>query len=110
MKTSHSEPAGAGRVGERLRVVAGAAGDDARGSVRAVLRRDPVDLRQRAAQLERTGPLQVLGLESTVPPHSSERLRDVSTGVWRTRSRVRARASRTASTPSQPSSAGIALP
>ena len=44
---------------------------------------------------------------STLPPHSSDRLRDVSTGVWRTRSRVRSRASRTASTPSQPSSAGV---
>ena len=44
---------------------------------------------------------------STLPPHSSDRLRDVRTGVWRTRSRVRSRASRTASTPSQPSSAGV---
>ena len=50
---------GAGGVGERLRVVAGAAGDDAR----ALPRPDRVELRERAADLEAAGPLQVLGLE-----------------------------------------------
>ena len=51
------DPAGAGGVGDGLRVVAGAAGDDARALG------DGAELGERAAELERAGPLEVLGLD-----------------------------------------------
>ena len=53
------DPAVAGRVGQRLGVVAGAAGDDAVGAGTA----ERGELGRRSAELERAGPLEVLGLE-----------------------------------------------
>jgi hypothetical protein len=67
------EPAGAGGIRERLRVVAGRARDDRgrhggrRAGLGAARRGDPVDLGERAAQLERAGPLQVLRLQQHAP-------------------------------------------
>jgi hypothetical protein len=54
-----AQPVRAGGVRERLRVVAGAPGHDARRVVR-----HGAHLVQRAAQLERAGPLQVLRLQA----------------------------------------------
>ncbi len=54
---------GPGRVGNRLRVVPGAAGDDAVGALEIIERRD---LGERAAELEGASPLQVLGLQRDV--------------------------------------------
>ena len=56
-----------GGEGERLGMVAGAAGGDPGGRV---AERD--ELVHRPADLERTGALQVLGLEGDVPPRISE--------------------------------------
>ena len=97
------DAAGAGGVGDGLRVVAGAAGDDAGALGRGA------ELGERAAELERAGPLEVLGLDEDRAPARSPRLRLVRTGVWRTRSAIRSRAACTASIPSQPPCCTAAL-
>ena len=115
-----AEPTCARGVRQRLRVVAGAARHDRTAPARiaaaaawADSARPPAAAASRSTlasaprSLNEPVRCRFSALSSTVPPHSSDRLREVRTGVWRTRSRVRSRASRTASMPSQPSRAGV---
>ena len=95
MNTSHGIPVLAGRIGQRLAVVAGAPGDDARGVS------EPRDLVHRAAELERARPLQALGLEHDLAAAAAQ------TGCARSAAACGGRCGRRPSAPRSASPAAI---